>query len=105
MEPRTDERSQDLLQDRGSLKHRKPILSEWWRIWTGRPDDVIESVLGLVELDHGGRRCKGSRQADRSTQRLANVEFTLRVADKGIVGNGAKCRGEVAFRPADRACS
>lgn len=41
-------------------------------------DHVIGIVLEQVRLDHGDRRCKGSHQAGKSTQRLSNVEFTLR---------------------------
>ena len=100
MEPRTDERSQDLLQDRGSSMHRRPILSERLRIWKGRPDDVIQGVLGQVELDHAGRRCKGSHQADRSTQRLSNIEIALRMSYKGFVWYGPEGRGEISFGPA-----
>lgn len=99
MEPGTDERSQDLYQDHGSSMLQRLIRSEQLRKRTVRLDDVIQSVLGRVELDHGGRRCKDLHQADRSTQRLSNVEFTLRMADKGIVVNGAKRRGEVPVRP------
>ncbi len=66
MEPTTDERSQYSLQDRGSSMLRRPIRTEQLRKRRVRLGDVIENVLGQVELDHGGRRCKGSHQADRS---------------------------------------
>ena len=100
MEPRTDERSQDFLQDRGSSKHRIPIPSERSRIWKGRPADVIETVLAQIELDHEGTRCKGSHQGDKSTQRFSGVELALRMSHKGLVRYGSECCGEIPFGPA-----